>query len=123
MKTTQVIRVFISLNKSVNTKSKNAIIYAFISAERLILKKSSFRARARNIETFIYSQIIHQLRHEILSKSFFASGSTKQYNIRKEILALPTEEGGINPKGFSKYYLAAKIMNLKFLAFNPKEEK
>ena len=130
--TTKILGVYISLNKTLKKETKNAITNAFNSAEKFILKNSSFRARARNIETFIYSKLIHHLRHENLYKKFLRKIQSKiidvfwlykKHNVKKEILELPIEEGGVNLKNFSKYYLTAKIMNLKFLAVNPKERK
>ena len=53
----------------------------------------------------------------------FSHDHGKYMELEKKFPSLPIEEGRINLKDFSKYYLAANIINVKFLAFNPMDEK
>jgi len=131
VESTKILGIYFSLKKSINYQTNQIIENTIIHSDKYIQKTSSLRARAKNIETFILSKIMFHCRHLILTKNFLKKINSKivdmlwlhkKHNVHNETLNLQLSKGGINLKNTTIYYLANKIMNLKFLAFNPKEE-
>ena len=95
-------------------------------------RSMSFRARALNIETFIYSQLIHKMRHLRIQKHFIKSLNSRivdqfwlsrKHNVHIDVLSTNVSNCGIGLKKLDLLTISAKIMNLKYLAFQQKENE
>lgn len=102
------------------------------NSSKFCLKSMTLRARALNINTFIYSKIIFQLQNHEFSKNFLKSLEKtvldnfwlgKKHNLSKNILHSDPIDKGVGLKNLSLSVIAAKIFNFKSFIFNSRQRK
>ena len=94
-------------------------------------RKMSFRAKAINIDIFLNSQLVYQLRYFFCSKTLLSQAQRlvmKAFwgNLKPEIdqnsLFLPPNFGDVGVSHLALKTYAAKLVDLKFIFFNEEEE-
>ena len=129
---TKILGLNINIGGKIDTETKNDLINTARKSSLYVGPTVSLYARAKNIETFILPKLIYSLRHYTAIKTLLKKLNRqminqlwleKKHNVNQEIVNTPIKDGGIGLKNLEKCVLTAKIMNLKLLAFNPRETR
>ena len=124
-KTVQKI-VHLGITHRIDKKDNGSPIIAQQKIDEIAARKMSFRAKAINLDIFLTSKLLFLLRHSKCSLENIEQYQKLFVNciwgklspeIRKDILCLPTEDGGIGLPNITFKICTAKIMDLKNVLF------
>ena len=126
----KLLGVKLNTSGKCNNPVKQQLMDIVDSGRKFCLKSMTLKARAKNLETFVFSKLLYQLRNVDVTKGFLEKMESKlidniwlnkKHCVSKEVLYAPPASGGIGLKNIHILTATAKLMTIRNICLENNE--